>query len=80
MGTQAGVIVCVSGVEESDLGKHGVSVDKHLVTNSDVIISEPGCCGYIYEEIGIFQEVSGELFSSSVEFSVSSITVNPLVI
>jgi hypothetical protein len=75
--SKATCVLGVGAVEQSNLTKHRVPIDKHLMSDAEVIIPQPSGTGDINQKISIFEPLPSFPLSGPMERAIGSIAVDP---
>ena len=76
---QATGIQGIGAVEQADLTKHRVAVDKHPVADPQIIVPQPAGTGDVDQKIPVAQPVPGPGLPRTVEFSVRPVPIDPVI-
>jgi hypothetical protein len=67
----------IGAVEQPDLTEHGIAIDEHPVTDTEVVVPQPASTGNIHEKIPVAEPVAGFSFPRPVKLAVRPIAVDP---
>ena len=67
----------VRSIQETDLAKHGIPIDKHFVSHAEVVIPQPTRTGDVDQQVPVAEPLAGYRFPGSVKLSIGTVPVNP---